>query len=192
MRYPKQILIFAAALLASSFVAHAQKGKGGGGNEHSDVHRDMSAIEADIRKLIDQNETFVRAAINRSEVLKKLNRDLSRADRDDKQNISNKIQELVHAERMESLQSQLNGIAIQRLNLEMQTLVRYDDHLIEGEGGRPGGRFPAPAPAPQVKSVTLLKEERDGQNRVMRLYEVVFTDGSRQRVESKEHVPPRR
>lgn len=190
MRYSKQILIFAAAILASSTVAHAQKGKGGGGSEHSEVHRNISAVEADIRRLIDQNEAYVKAALNRSEELKKLNRELSRAERDEKQKISNRIQDLAHEERIQGLQSQLNSVAIQRLNLEMQTLIGYDQHLIEGAGGQSGGRVPVRAP--QVKSVAILKEERTSPNRITRLYEVAFSDGSRQRVESKEHIPPRR
>ena len=190
MRSPKKILFFAVALVAAtSTFTHAQKGKGGD-NAHREVHQSLSAVESEIRRLIDQNEAYVKAALNRSEELKKLNRDLSRADKDDRQKLTNRIQDLSHEERIQSLQSQLNSVAIQRLNLELQTLDRQDEHLIEGGGNNRGGRLPAQAP--QVRSINVLKEERSGQNRITRIYEVIFSDGSRQRVESKEHVDPRR
>lgn len=192
-------LAVALAFFTFSSLANAQKGKGGD-QDHREVHRDMSAVEAEIRALIDQNEALTKAALDRSDELKQLNRDLSRADRGDKQKLINRIQDLTHAERLENLQSQLNSIKIQGLNLEMQTLTRYDEHLIEeGGGGRNGEGYHSRAP--QIRSINVIKSERGDPIRVSgrgfgyyttNIYEVTFSDGSRQRVESKEFSPAQR
>jgi len=187
-------LLSAAVLLITPPSGQAQNAKGVAPG-HKDIHRSINSVEAEIRSLIDSNETITKRAIPRAQELRQLNRDLLKADKDNRNKYVNRIQDLLTEEKLESVNSRLNSIAIQRLQLELDELNRYDGHIIEGGDRQPGPGNSRPARTPQIRSIKVLKTERGDPVRVNGkgnghyttiLYEVLFTDGSRQRVESKE------
>lgn len=197
-------LLFALVALASipGLIVHAQQRPGGAPGpgqaaipDRGQVHRSLSALEGELVSLIDQKEQLVNAGEARNEELRKAHAERNRAQGKEREQIDKRIDQLNNQARAEGVQLSRIGINSERIRLEIDRLMRFDSHLAAaGNPGAQGGRAPA------IRAINVVRTKRDGPKRVtgqgmgfedITVYEVIFTDGSRQNVESRSFVPQR-
>jgi len=163
--------------------------------DRGQVHRSLSALEGELVSLIDQKEQIINASEIRNEELRKAHVERNRAQGKEREQIDKRIDQLNNQARAEGVQLSRIGITSERIRLEIDQLMRFDSHLAgAGNPGAQGGGGPA------IRAISVVRTKRDEPKRVtgqgmgfedITVYEVVFTDGSRQNVESRSFVPQR-
>lgn len=199
---PALLVALAALVLIPATGLHAQQRPGGAPGpgqavtpDRGQVHRSLSALEGELVALIDQKEQIVNASEARNEELRKAHAERNRAQGKEREQIDKRIDQLNNQARAEGVQLSRIAITSERIRLEIDRLMRFDSHLAAaGNPGAQGGRAPA------IRAINVVRTKRDGPKRVtgqgmgfedITVYEVIFTDGSRQNVESRSFVPQR-
>lgn len=163
--------------------------------DRGQVHRSLSALEGELVALIDQKEQIVNASEARNEELRKAHAERNRAQGKEREQIDKRIDQLNNQARAEGVQLSRIAITSERIRLEIDRLMRFDSHLAAA-----GNRGPQGVQAPAIRAINVVRTKRDGPKRVtgqgmgfedITVYEVIFTDGSRQNVESRSFVPQR-
>jgi hypothetical protein len=199
---PALLVALAALVLIPAPGIHAQQRPGGepgpGQNvmpDRGQVHRSLSALEGELVALIDQKEQLINASEARNEELRKAHAERNRAQGKERERLDARIDQLNNQARAEGVQLSRIGINSERIRLEIDRLMRFDSHLATaGNPAAHGGRTPA------IRAINVVRTKREGPKRVtgqgmgfedITVYEVIFTDGSRQNVESRSFVPQR-
>ncbi len=168
----------------------AQRGKPSGGNDHRDVHIAIKEIETQIQGLLNEAQKVVDQNAARNVTLRKTHMDHNRAKGADRDKLARDIDVMNHEGRMAAVELQRCNLELQRLQISLEQLTRYDGHLIEREGDH-GGHKPK---AGKVSRVDIVKTYREGPVRIpgrgvgwnnVIEYKVSFEDGTRQLVETK-------
>lgn len=164
--------------------------------DRGQVHRSLSALEGELVALIDQKEQIINAGEARNEELRKAHAERNRAQAKERERLDARIDQLNNQSRAEAVQLSRISINSERIRLEIDRLMRFDSHLAAagGNSAAQGGRAPA------IRAINVVRTKRDGPKRVtgqgmgfedITVYEVIFTDGSRQNVESRSFVSQR-
>jgi hypothetical protein len=189
----KRHLLIAFALVFSLSPVFAQRPSAGParpGPDHSDIHRSLSALEGELVSLLDRKEQITNATEQRNEELRLLHIDRNKSQGKERDRADARIDALNNQSRTASVELSRIGISSERIRLEIDRLMRYDDH-ISSDGGKPNR-------APAIRAINVLRTKREGPVRVTgqgvgfqdtTVYEVIFADGSRQNVESKTFEP---
>ncbi|MBL9157420.1 MAG: hypothetical protein JNJ70_08110 [Verrucomicrobiales bacterium] len=186
-------------LALSWFPAHGQgrppgPGPGSQGPGPGDIHRSLNALESELVAILNRKEEIINATEQRNTQLAQLGIDRTKADAKDRDRITRQIETLNTQARAASVELSRLDLTSERIRVEIDRLMRFDSHLSGGQGGQGGGRAPA------IRSINVVKTDRKGPTRITgqgvgfqdtTIYEVIFADGSRQRVESTTFVPQR-
>jgi seryl-tRNA synthetase len=186
-------LLLALFLLSFSFNpdAFAQRVD----SDHRDLHRDVNQLETELLNCLQSKEGLLSDWEKRNNELREVHAQRNRADGQAKEKLDVKVDILNHQNRQASIQLQRIDTEIQRINLGLDKLTRYDLHLIEDEG-KQGNR----GPKRLVVSFKNLKFSRRGPVRIqgkglgyedITTYEFQFNDGSKQQFEEKSFTPVR-
>lgn len=168
-------------------------GPGGQGPGPGDIHRSLNALEAELVAILNRKEEILNATEQRNTQLAQLGIDRTKADAKDRDRIARQIETLNTQSRAASVELSRLDLTSERIRVEIDRLMRFDTHLSGGQG-QGGGRAPA------IRSINVVKTDRKGPTRITgqgvgfqdtTIYEVIFADGSRQRVESTTFVPQR-
>lgn len=157
-----------------------------------DIHRSLNALESELMNLLDRKEQILAATEKRNKDLHDLAIARSRAEAQERDRLTRQIETLNDQARDASVELGRLDLTAERIRLAIDRLMRFDDHV---QGGGKG-----PNRVPPIRSINVVKTERKGPMRVTgqgvgfqdtTIYEVIFADGSRQRVESTNFVPQR-
>ncbi|MDF1859480.1 MAG: hypothetical protein P1U87_04660 [Verrucomicrobiales bacterium] len=180
-------LLLTVLLLSFSFSPDALAQRGD--PDHRDLHRDVNRLETELLNCLKAKEALLSDWEKRNGELREVHAQKNRADGPGKEKLDVKVDVLNHQNRQAAIQLNRIDIEIQRINLGLDKLTRYDLHLID-EGGKPGNR----GPKRQVISIKSLKFSRQGPIRIQgqgigyqdtSVYEIHFNDGSKQQFEEK-------
>jgi len=179
-----------AGLSLALFVS-AAFGQGGPPTSAS-IHRTLSSLEAELLAIVDKKEELLNATAIRNTRINELTLERNRAQGADRDRISQQIEKNSADNRAASVETGRLNLESERIRIEIDRLMRFDAQLNAGAKG--GGR------APQIRAINVVKRDRKGPMQVpgqgrgfqeSTTYEVVFSDGSRQRVESISFAPQR-
>lgn len=163
-------------------------------------YREIERLESEIADLLLQQEKMLADTENRNDRLRQLHNQRDRTNSgNEKTKIDLEINALNNQGRVASTESAKIGIAIQRKEFEIDRITRYIEFSSHtgpsGGGGKPsGGR------TPEAKSISVVRSTTEGPVRVtgkgvghydITIYEITFSDGSKQRVEDKKFRPNR-
>lgn len=177
------VAIAPCALGTAAFAQGAQP-------SHSEVHRSVTALEAELLSIIDRKEELTAATEKRNAAINELIVERNRAPAAERDRFNQRIEANNNQNRAAAIETARLNFASERVRIEIDRLMRYDDHLDSKGKGR----------APGIRSISVIKRDRKGPVQVpgrgrgfheTTLYEVIFADGSRQRVESTGFVPQR-
>jgi hypothetical protein len=192
------LLLALLSILSSVSHVHGQGrppgpgGPGQGGPGPGDIHRSLNALEGELVSILDRKEQILSATEQRNKELHQLGLDRAKAEAKERDRLTSRIEVLNNQARAASLELSRLDLTSERVRIEIDRLMRFDSHVSGGAQG--GGR------APVIRSINVVKTERKGPTRVagqgvgfqdITIYEVIFADGSRQRVESTNFVPQR-
>lgn len=192
----KRLLLLCTILLPLVFTNSAEAQ---GYRHPPNPYREIERIESEIADLLTQQEKLLADTEARNTQLRQLHNQRDRANSgNEKTKIDLEINSLNNQARVASTQASRISIAIQRKEFEIDRITRYIEFSNNtGPGGGGGGR---PGPAPQIKSISAVRTTTEGPVRVtgkgvgsydVTVYEVTFSDGSKQRVEEKKFRPNR-
>lgn len=196
MKTRSLLLLLSLLLLTPLACLHGQgrppaPGQGGGPGP-GDIHRSLNALEAELVAILDRKEQIINASEQRNNELHQLSLDRAKAEAKDRDRLASRIEVLNNQSRAAAVELSRLDLTSERIRVAIDRLMRFDSHV--SGGGQGGGRAPA------IRSINVVKTERKGPSRVTgqgvgfqdtTVYEVVFADGSRQRVESTTFVPQR-
>ncbi|MCB1203709.1 MAG: hypothetical protein KDN18_05580 [Verrucomicrobiae bacterium] len=182
------LLFLALTVVYSPLTLRAQGGYPGPG----DIHRSLNALESELMSLLDRKEQILAATEKRNKDLHDLAIARTKADGPERDRLAKQIEVLNNQSRDAAVEQGRLDLTADRIRLAIDRLMRFDDHA--SSGGKGGNRVPP------IRSINIVKTERKGPMRVTgqgvgfedtTIYEVIFADGSRQRVESTNFVPQR-
>lgn len=154
------------------------------------IHRSLSALEAELLAIVDRKEEILNAMEQRNVQINQLTLERNRAQGADRDRLSQRIETNNNQNRAASIESGRLELNAERIRIEIDRLMRFDDLLAAGAQGAPK--------APPIRAINIVKRDRKGPMQVpgqgrgfqeMTLYDVIFADGSRQRVESTNFIP---
>ena len=159
----------------------------------AEIHRCLSSLEAELVGILDRKEEIITTSEQRNTELHQLSLDRARAEAKERDRLAARIEVLNNQARAASVELSRLTFTSESIRLEIDRLMRFDDHA--QSGGKGSGRAPA------IRAVNVVKTDRKGPVRVQgqgigfqetTIYEVVFADGSRQRVESTSFLPQKK
>jgi len=191
------LLLFASvSFILTSSVLHGQgrpPAPGQGGPGPGDIHRSLNALEGELVSILDRKEQILNETEQRNTQINQLGIDRTKAEPKDRDRITRQIETINNQARAASVELSRLDLTSERIRVEIDRLMRFDSHVSGGgQGGQGGGRAPA------IRSINVVKTDRKGPTRITgqgvgfqdtTIYEVIFADGSRQRVESTTFVP---
>lgn len=193
------LLLALLSILSSVSLVHGQgrpPGPGGPGQGvpgPGDIHRSLNALEGELVSILDRKEQILSATEQRNKEVHQLGLDRAKAEGKERDRLTSRIEVLTNQARAASLELSRLDLTTERIRIEIDRLMRFDSHVSGGgQGGQGGGRAPA------IRSINVVKTDRKGPTRITgqgvgfqdtTIYEVIFADGSRQRVESTTFVP---
>lgn len=196
------LLLALLSILSSVSLVHGQgrpPGPGGPGGPGQgvpgpgDIHRSLNALEGELVSILDRKEQILSATEQRNKEVHQLGLDRAKAEGKERDRLTSRIEVLTNQARAASLELSRLDLTTERIRIEIDRLMRFDSHVSGGgQGGQGGGRAPA------IRSINVVKTDRKGPTRITgqgvgfqdtTIYEVIFADGSRQRVESTTFVP---
>ncbi len=160
----------------------------GGGS----IHRSLSALEAELLAIVDQKEGLFNAIDQRNDEINKLTVERNRVQGPDRDKLNQRIEANNNQNRIANVQINRLNLTSERIRIEIDRLMRFD--AVQQQAGKGG-----PA-APQIRAINVVRSERKGPIQVpgqgrgfneITVYEVIFANGTRQRVESNTFVPQR-
>ncbi len=164
----------------------------GGAPTSSSIHRSLSSLEAELLALVDRKEALLNATELRNNRINELTLERNRAQGADRDRLNLQIEKNNNDNRAAVVETGRLNLTAERIRIEIDRLMRFDAQL--NAGGKGGGK------APPIRAINVVKRDRSGpmllpgQGRGFQettTYDVVFADGSRQRVESTAFVPQR-
>lgn len=183
-------LPFLAALLFISLPPAF--GQGGGRGVTGGIHRTLSALEAELLALVDRRERLVLQIEARKNEINQLSLQRIKVHGVERDQLSGRIEQLNSANRVAGVEINRQRFTGERIRTETDRIMRFDSRM-QG-GGKGGGR------AQQVRDVNVVRHDRKGSMEVpgqgcgfqeTTVYEIVFSVGSSQRVESISFAPQR-
>lgn len=183
------LLFLALTIVCSPLTLRAQGGYPGPG----DIHRSLNALESELMSLLDRKEQILAATEKRNNDLHDLSLSRAKADGQERDRLARQIEALNNQGRAAAVEQGRLDLTADRIRLAIDRLMRFDDHA--SSNGKGGNHAPPP-----IRSINVVKTERKGPMRVTgqgvgfqdtTIYEVIFADGARQRVESTNFVPQR-
>jgi hypothetical protein len=192
------LLLFASvSFLFCSPLLHGQgrpPAPGQGGPGPGDIHRSLNALEGELVSILDRKEQILNETEQRNTQINQLGIDRTKAEAKERDRISPSDRgHQCNQARAASVELSRLDLTSERIRVEIDRLMRFDSHVSGGgQGGQGGGRAPA------IRSINVVKTDRKGPTRITgqgvgfqdtTIYEVIFADGSRQRVESTTFVP---
>lgn len=163
----------------------------GGPPSSANIHRSLSALEAELLSIVDQKEGLLNAIDQRNDEINKLTVERNRAQGPDRDKLSQRIEANNNQNRIANVQISRLNLTSERIRIEIDRLMRFDDHLQDAGKGQA---------VPQIRAINVIKRDRKGPMQVpgqgrgfneITIYEVIFANGSRQRIESSGFVPQR-
>lgn len=158
----------------------------------ADIHRSLDALESELVAILDRKEQIITESEQRNTEVHQLSIARTKAEAKERDRIVNRIEAINNQARAAAVELSRLGLTSERIRVEIDRLMRFDDHMVDG--GKGSGRAPA------IRTIKVVKTDRKGPMRVTgqglgfqdtTIYEVIFTDGNRQRVESTNFVPQR-
>jgi hypothetical protein len=190
------LLLVSLSFLLTSSLLHGQgrpPAPGQGGPGPGDIHRSLNALEGELVSILNRKEQILNETEQRNNQLNQLGIDRTKAEPKDRDRITRQIETINNQARAASVELSRLDLTSERIRVEIDRLMRFDSHVSgSGQGGQGGGRAPA------IRSINVVKTDRKGPTRITgqgvgfqdtTIYEVIFADGSRQRVESTNFVP---
>lgn len=190
------LLLACLSLLFSSSILLGQgrpPAPGQGGPGPGDIHRSLNALEGELVSILDRKEQILNETEQRNSQINQLGIDRTKAEPKDRDRITRQIETINNQARAASVELSRLDLTSERIRVEIDRLMRFDSHV--SDGGQGGGRAPA------IRSINVVKTDRKGPTRITgqgvgfqdtTIYEVIFADGSRQRVESTNFVPQKK
>lgn len=152
-----------------------------------------SILEAELLSLLDRKEQIIDSTERRHQDLRTLQSAKFKSQGIAREQIEVRIEEVNIQLRAEAIELARIEVASERARVELDRLRRT-----EGQLGNVGIGFPAPPTIESINSIKysrssmVLNERREPGHYDTTTYEVVFSDGNRQIVESRSFVPLRR
>jgi hypothetical protein len=193
------LLLASLSFLLTSSLLHGQgrpPAPGQGGPGPGDIHRSLNALEGELVTILNRKEQILNETEQRNTQINQLGIDRTKAEPKDRDRITRQIETINNQARAASVELSRLDLTSERIRVEIDRLMRFDSHVSGGgQGGQGGGRAPA------IRSINVVKTDRKGPTRITgqgvgfqdtTIYEVIFADGSRQRVESTNFVPQKK
>jgi hypothetical protein len=196
MKLSASLLLVSLSILFSSLLLHGQgrpPAPGQGGPGPGDIHRSLNALEAELFAILDRKEQILNETEQSNTRINQLGIDRNKAEGKERDRIARQIEAISAQARASVVELSRLDLSGERIRVEIDRLMRFDSHI---SGGGPGGQGGGRAPA--IRSINVVKTDRKGPTRITgqgvgfqdtTIYEVIFADGSRQRVESTTFVP---
>lgn len=190
------LLLASLSIFLTSSLLHGQgrpPAPGQGGPGPGDIHRSLNALEGELVAILDRKEQILNETEQRNTQINQMGVDRAKAEPKDRDRIARQIEAINAQARAAVVELSRLDLTSERIRVEIDRLMRFDSHVAGGgQGGQGGGRAPA------IRSINVVKTDRKGPTRITgqgvgfqdtTIYEVIFADGSRQRVESTTFVP---
>lgn len=162
-------------------------------------YREIERLEGEIADLLSSQEQMLAETERRNDTLRQLHNQRDRAKSGgEKTKIDLEINALNNQARVAGTAASKINIAIQRKEFEIDRITRFIQFSTHtGPSGGGGGHS---VRAPEARSISVVRTTTEGPVRVtgkgvghydITIYEVTFSDGSKQRVEDKKFRPNR-
>lgn len=191
--YISLVLLSLGLSLSSARGQGRPPGPGSPGPGPGDIHRSLNALEGELFAILDRKEQILNETEQRNTQINQLGVDRNKAEGKERERIARQIEAINAQARAAVVELSRLDLTSERIRVEIDRLMRFDAQFSGGgQGGQGGGRAPA------IRSINVVKSDRKGPIRITgqgvgfqdtTIYEVIFADGSRQRVESTNFVP---